>query len=95
MWDRLRGESPAYRSYKIGSMGVAFSLNTLAGDSWVSLAWTIVAPSVCRFGRVGSGLSMINYYAIAWGVFEHETSSEVQERTMYSPQMQSFLVSCD
>ena len=46
-------------------MGVAFSLNTLAGESWVSRAWMIVAPSVCRFGRVGNDLSMINYCAIA------------------------------
>ena len=71
-------------------MGVALSLKTLAGELWVSRAWTIVAPSVCRFGRVGKGLSMINYYAVAWKVFEHETSSGVQKRTIYSPQMQSF-----
>ena len=45
-------------------MGVALSLKTLAGESRVSWAWTIVAPSVCRFGRVGKGLSMINYYAV-------------------------------
>lgn len=64
-------ESDMYRSYKIGSMGVAFSLNTLAGDCRVSLAWTIVAPSVCRFGRAGKALSMINYCV---GEIEHETS---------------------
>jgi len=51
-------------------MPVAFSLKTLAVDSGVSLAWMIVAPSVSRFGRVGSALSMINYYAIAWRTFE-------------------------
>lgn len=55
----------------------------------MSLAWMMVAPSVCRFGSVGNGLSMINYYAIAWGLFERETSSKIGERTMYSPQMQS------
>ena len=59
-------------------MGVALSLKTLAGESWVSRAWTIVAPSVCRFGRVGKGLSMINYYAVAWKVFEHEMLSGAQ-----------------
>ena len=44
----------------------------------MSWAWTIVAPSVCRLGRVGKGLSMINYYAVAEEVFEHETWSGVQ-----------------
>ena len=83
-------ESVTYRSYRIGSMGVAFSLNTLPGDSRVSFAWMMVAPSVCRFGSVGNGLSIINYYPIAWRLFERDTSSKIAERTMYSPQMQSF-----
>ena len=56
----------------------------------MSRAWTMVAPSVCRFGRVGNGLSMINYCAIARRAFEYEISSEIQKRTMYSPQIQSF-----
>lgn len=72
-------ESVTYRSYRIGSMGVAFSLNTLPGDSRVSLAWMIVAPSVCRFGSVGKGLSMINYYQTAWRPFERDASSKVGE----------------
>ena len=33
---------------------------------------------------------MINYYAVARMVFENKTSPEIQERTIYSPQMQSF-----
>ena len=31
-------KSASYRSYRIGSVGVALSLNTLAGESWVSRA---------------------------------------------------------
>lgn len=89
LWESIRAKDK-YRSYKIGSIGVAFNLNTLARDSRVSLAWTMVAPSVCRFGRTGKGLSMINYYAIARACSEHETWGGAEERTMYSPQMQSF-----
>ena len=58
----------------------------------MSRAWTIVAPSVCRFGRVGKGLSMINYYAVAWKVFEHETSSGFKTHDVFPADAIFFIV---